>query len=431
MFQRFRKKEAFLNGIRPEECSIDVNGDLASQIKIINLTTTDLAVLKLLKPYVEDCIEQTVDAFYRTVNQEQLLQDIIQKHSHTERLKTTLRPHLLQMFEGRIDKSYLHRRQIVAHVHVRIHLPTKWYIASFQTLRSSILEQAYRLNLSKDEYQMIEQAINRLLNLEQQLVLEAYEKEHERVREKDAVEKRKVQEVVSVASERLTHSTAETQQALNEMVERSRTMLEKMRMSSETSSKVADLSNRGSHMMDHQQVHMLNIVGSMTEVTSRMGELMTISEEIYQIMDIVQGITQQTQLLALNATIEAAHAGEHGRGFGVVAKEVRRMAEQTNDSSLVIQQLIGRTNEKIISIYEVMNEVDGRIKEGSTSNIQAFEFFNHIVNQVESHQQQSHEVLKDVEFLGEMLTEIREASDSVNHQADMLMDMIQQDNEIE
>ncbi|MGZ9583959.1 protoglobin domain-containing protein [Paenibacillus marinisediminis] len=427
MFQKIRKKTSFFTTIQPNECRIDVADDIMRQIQMIGLTVNDLATLKHLKPYVEDCINQTIDSFYRTVNQEKMLSDIILKHSHTERLKETLRPHIMQMFDGCIDQAYIRRRQIVAHVHVRIHLPTKWYIASFQTLRISILDVAYQLGLNVEEFKAIEQAFNRLLNLEQQLVLEAYEQENDRIREATEAEKRKVREVVSVASERLSHCTAETQQSLNEMVERSKHMLEKMKSSSDTSNKVADLSNEGSHMLDNQQAQMDNIVCSMTEVTTRMAELMSISEEIYQIMDIVQGITQQTQLLALNAAIEAAHAGDHGRGFGVVAAEVRRMAEQTNESSQVIQQLIGKTNEKVAGINEVMRQVDDKIKEGTNGNHKASQFFKFIVDQIEAHHTQSQGVLNDVEFLSAMLSDIREASDEVNHQADTLMEMIQQD----
>lgn len=128
---------------------------------------------------------------------------------------------------------------------------------------------------------------------------------------------------------------------------------------------------------------MSNIEKTVTESATVITKLGEQSKNIGQIVDTIANIAGQTNLLALNAAIEAARAGEHGKGFAVVADEVRKLAEQSNEAAKKISIMIDEIQHDTTMAVSAMNTGKDEVKIGSNVAKAAGESFNEITNEIE------------------------------------------------
>lgn len=337
---------------------IQVGSDLEKQLEIIELTKADLAIAKILQPYVKNHVLDIVDGFYKKLANVPELNKIIIDHSSFDRLAKTLNRHIIEIFSGEINNDFIEKRKVIANMHVRIGLTQKWYIASFEEIYNGLINMLYEC-FELEDRELALQVIKKLLSLEQQVVLEAYDDEVMRLSKTEMDNQLKMIQSLEQTSIELASLAQETTSSIEEMSTQIEIIVANSSTGTEIAKQAITVAGQGKERLSAMNHSLDMMKSSTTKVTNDMTNLERTSTQIKNIVSIVNSIAEQTNLLALNASIEAARAGENGLGFSVVADEVRKLAEETRESVANVTDLINQTSEQIVMSATSMHDVEG------------------------------------------------------------------------
>ncbi len=164
-------------------------------------------------------------------------------------------------------------------------------------------------------------------------------------------------ELLAVAAESQADRVVQTSQTLEDVAVAIRNVAQLATESAQVAQQARSNAESGGEAVFQTIAGMGRIRDNVQETSKTIKRLGESSQEIGQIVELIEDIADQTNLLALNAAIQAAMAGEHGRGFAVVAEEVRRLAERSTDATKQIANLVK-------SIQTETNEAVGAMEEG-------------------------------------------------------------------
>lgn len=226
-------------------------------------------------------------------------------------------------------------------------------------------------------------------------------------------------EQLAMGTNQQAESVDASAEELNHMDTASDLVATNAREAAHAASQTADSARVGQEAIQQAIVEMTAIHQAVNQSAVVVQELGDFSQRIGQISATINAIAGQTNLLALNAAIEAARAGEHGRGFAVVAEEVRKLADESSQSSEQIREMISEMQVKTQSAIESMQLGTSKVQLGVMVIKEAGDALQRIV-------QAAHQTDREIHAISRASLELAEGSKKVTRSIESLAAISQQ-----
>ncbi len=403
---------------------------LSESIQLLRIDEEQLTLLKEVRQVVEQDSEEIIQNFYTHVTTFPDLKAVIDRFSTVENLKITMKKYLLSLFPDKIDEEFMQWRVTIGEVHKRIDLPPFYYLSANQILCDEIIPRIFKHYRKKtDRAIRATLAFQRLLSFDQQVVMASYIQSYMTDIDKKAELERALTDIdslqrsVSEASQALAATSEETAASAAEMNEATGRISNNASEAAEFSRQVDALAQEGARKIQMISETILRLASMTSEMQGKMTELDKSSAQIASVTDVIKEIASQTNLLALNAAIEAARAGDSGRGFGVVAEEVKKLANHSEQSVKEIGSLIMVTKQNTVAVNQSIAQTTEAMQGAAAEAEEVVNRFGEIMSAINASIQQVQGIAEQIDALSLTAGQIGAASEDVANSATSLAQM--------
>lgn len=221
-------------------------------------------------------------------------------------------------------------------------------------------------------------------------------------------------EQIAKGAQDQSHNVLQTADIVNQMANAIQDVAANSQAVSTASVQTADVAEKGGDAVKKTVEGMERIKQSVFDTAGKIKELGEHSQQIGEIIQVIDEIAEQTNLLALNAAIEAARAGEHGKGFAVVADEVRKLAERSGKATKEIADLITNIQRGTDNAVKAMEVGTGEVETGAQLAHAAGLALEEIVQQVKQSVEQIESISAASEEMAASSNEVSRAIDNVS-----------------
>jgi len=344
----------------------------AQRLRFLRLDDGAAASLAEIAPIVEKCLPDITAKFYTYLAEWPELRQLLGDEAKTEHLRQAQSAHWIDLLKGDFDDATLNRSVSVGAAHERAGLEPRWYLGGYCFVLERLLAQLHQTS-DKQQFERRANALLRATFLDMDLAVSTYiehgqagKMKREMLALSNVIEREVGFTVADIGEQvdKLTVGAKELMGVAQTLTDAAQAVAAAVDTTSDNVRTVAgaaeelEVSSRGISTQVHGASTLTDAARTKAEEAAEtVASLREATGRIQDVVRLIRSIAGQTRLLALNATIEAARAGDAGKGFVVVAEEVKRLARQTDEGIGGVNrqaQEIGRATDSTVEAVETI-----------------------------------------------------------------------------